>query len=416
MATEWYYSKDEQRFGPVSVKELRELTSSGDIEPSDLVWKEGMSDWIPVRNIEALHGQSSGGKKTGTVSHSAPATTRSRPHIQEGVDLARSTMKRGQEILKQRFGDATKQTISQVFATIGQLRRHPIRLSFVTIIFVIASGLALVSVIGAMLFSVFVMGYIACIQRTLDGEKLTLEGFIGFMRHGWDSFWHLFMMLAAFFVTLATILAPFFATFLLLYFLFGTAGAVIGEVASHSSTDREYDRRYRDDPPTRPLPERQPSSERPSKFGQWVSEVIGEIMGLGVRAIVMTIAVVILAPVAAALILFFYLVLEVSRGQPTSSNRFDLVYGAFGKMLVMGHSRWKELLMSGLSISVIATGIVAVAYLLAYLLRTAHLYVLSAWVAAVVVPAAACFFVVYVNVFITMTCLRLEKASLAHEE
>lgn len=58
MATEWYYSKGEQRFGPVSVTELRQLSSSGDIELSDLVWKEGMSDWVPASKVKGLFAES----------------------------------------------------------------------------------------------------------------------------------------------------------------------------------------------------------------------------------------------------------------------------------------------------------------------------------------------------------------------
>lgn len=72
MATEWYYSRDEQRFGPVSVMELRELASSGDIEPADLVWKEGMSAWVPATKVKGLFAKSSGGKHTETDSLPTP--------------------------------------------------------------------------------------------------------------------------------------------------------------------------------------------------------------------------------------------------------------------------------------------------------------------------------------------------------
>ena len=44
--TEWYYAKNNQQLGPVSLQEIRNLASTGALQPTDLVWKEGMADWI----------------------------------------------------------------------------------------------------------------------------------------------------------------------------------------------------------------------------------------------------------------------------------------------------------------------------------------------------------------------------------
>lgn len=48
MAGSWYYGKPDDRRGPVSDLELKELVVSGQIRESDLVWQEGMTDWIPA--------------------------------------------------------------------------------------------------------------------------------------------------------------------------------------------------------------------------------------------------------------------------------------------------------------------------------------------------------------------------------
>ncbi|MES2996775.1 MAG: GYF domain-containing protein [Verrucomicrobiota bacterium] len=48
---QWYYSKNSSQLGPVSEAELRSKIASGEISPSDLVWKEGMSDWTPAGNV-----------------------------------------------------------------------------------------------------------------------------------------------------------------------------------------------------------------------------------------------------------------------------------------------------------------------------------------------------------------------------
>jgi len=44
----WHYSQDGQRKGPVSDEDLRRMASEGTLKPSDLVWREGMSEWQPA--------------------------------------------------------------------------------------------------------------------------------------------------------------------------------------------------------------------------------------------------------------------------------------------------------------------------------------------------------------------------------
>jgi len=45
MATEWFYKRDGEKHGPFSSQQLRGMATSGQLLPSDLIWKEGMSDW-----------------------------------------------------------------------------------------------------------------------------------------------------------------------------------------------------------------------------------------------------------------------------------------------------------------------------------------------------------------------------------
>ncbi len=49
--SEWYYSKNKQQMGPVSETEIRALVESKQIGPTDIVWKEGMSDWVPASTV-----------------------------------------------------------------------------------------------------------------------------------------------------------------------------------------------------------------------------------------------------------------------------------------------------------------------------------------------------------------------------
>ena len=54
MADQWYYTEQGQRKGPISEEELKQLASSGQLKPADLVWKQGMASWGPASSVEGL--------------------------------------------------------------------------------------------------------------------------------------------------------------------------------------------------------------------------------------------------------------------------------------------------------------------------------------------------------------------------
>jgi hypothetical protein len=51
---QWYYSKNGTQLGPVEEGELRAKLASGEISQADLVWKEGMKDWLPAAGVAEL--------------------------------------------------------------------------------------------------------------------------------------------------------------------------------------------------------------------------------------------------------------------------------------------------------------------------------------------------------------------------
>ena len=53
---EWHYMQNNQQFGPISGQKLKLLAQSGELQPNDLVWKEGMEQWAPAGNIQGLFG------------------------------------------------------------------------------------------------------------------------------------------------------------------------------------------------------------------------------------------------------------------------------------------------------------------------------------------------------------------------
>ena len=67
MATQWYYMKAEQRLGPVLSKELRSLAKTGQLKPNDLVWKDGLDDWVPAEKIKGLFTDAASGSATSSA-------------------------------------------------------------------------------------------------------------------------------------------------------------------------------------------------------------------------------------------------------------------------------------------------------------------------------------------------------------
>ena len=47
----WYYSKNGTQLGPVTEQELKAKGGSGEVLATDLVWKEGMPDWLPFGQL-----------------------------------------------------------------------------------------------------------------------------------------------------------------------------------------------------------------------------------------------------------------------------------------------------------------------------------------------------------------------------
>jgi len=58
-ASQWYYAKGDRQLGPVTTAELKQLAGSGSLQPDDLIWREGMDDWVPAQNVRGLFGPES---------------------------------------------------------------------------------------------------------------------------------------------------------------------------------------------------------------------------------------------------------------------------------------------------------------------------------------------------------------------
>ena len=52
--SDWYYAKGNRQLGPVSSTELKQLSESGELTAEDLVWREGMVEWIAAGKVTGL--------------------------------------------------------------------------------------------------------------------------------------------------------------------------------------------------------------------------------------------------------------------------------------------------------------------------------------------------------------------------
>ena len=54
MSSGWMYYQNGMQFGPVTPERLRELASDGNLKPTDLVWRQGLADWIAASRLNGL--------------------------------------------------------------------------------------------------------------------------------------------------------------------------------------------------------------------------------------------------------------------------------------------------------------------------------------------------------------------------
>ncbi len=52
--TIWYYARGESEQGPISSAQIKALAATGALRKNDLVWKEGMDNWLPASDVDEL--------------------------------------------------------------------------------------------------------------------------------------------------------------------------------------------------------------------------------------------------------------------------------------------------------------------------------------------------------------------------
>jgi hypothetical protein len=51
---QWYCNSNGQQQGPMETAQLKQLAASGQLQPDDLVWREGMAQWAAASTVKGL--------------------------------------------------------------------------------------------------------------------------------------------------------------------------------------------------------------------------------------------------------------------------------------------------------------------------------------------------------------------------
>ncbi|MDB5320819.1 MAG: hypothetical protein JWN40_2450 [Phycisphaerales bacterium] len=71
--SEWHYSSNGQQLGPVTSAQLKQLVGSGQLQATDMVWKDGMADWAPAGRIKGLFDGGAAARPAGAATAVAAA-------------------------------------------------------------------------------------------------------------------------------------------------------------------------------------------------------------------------------------------------------------------------------------------------------------------------------------------------------
>ena len=85
MSKQWYVGQDQEQSGPYSWEDLVEKAKAGEVGKSDLVWSEGLENWIAAEKVEGLFAFSAEAPPPIPSKHSVPPLS---PSIETGRQVS----------------------------------------------------------------------------------------------------------------------------------------------------------------------------------------------------------------------------------------------------------------------------------------------------------------------------------------
>jgi hypothetical protein len=77
----YHVGRNGQQTGPFSIEQLKAMAAGGELNPTDLVWKEGMSGWEPASTLPGVFTSAA----TSTPMSSMPVASATPPLVQASV-------------------------------------------------------------------------------------------------------------------------------------------------------------------------------------------------------------------------------------------------------------------------------------------------------------------------------------------
>jgi hypothetical protein len=82
MSQHWHYAKGSEKHGPITAAQLKELATTGQLAPDDLVWREDMQEWRKASTVKGLFPEQT------TQSPPRQPTPTATSHATGGEDIA----------------------------------------------------------------------------------------------------------------------------------------------------------------------------------------------------------------------------------------------------------------------------------------------------------------------------------------
>src|SRR5215468_4613473 len=89
---QWYLAREGQQYGPLSDPELAKFVELGHLQPTDLLWREGFSDWRPALAVFPPQSAAAASRSAGELAQARPGG--STPAVIREADTARSNLGR----------------------------------------------------------------------------------------------------------------------------------------------------------------------------------------------------------------------------------------------------------------------------------------------------------------------------------
>ena len=194
MAQQWFYEKNGNQYGPLNSHQMQALGKSGELGPSDLVWREGMQTKIPAAKYKGLLPERAV-TQSNLPDDSKEVVIDSSPPGREKTNRSRqSSLLSGRAMFS--LSLEAQSFVYSNWATVV----------FLTVVFVLACACALALILTLPLAPVFMMGYMSNISRIHQRQRIHWEDFILFLRRGWSSLFNVFELCAVFILITAVVI------------------------------------------------------------------------------------------------------------------------------------------------------------------------------------------------------------------